>query len=127
MALKSHKIALRPTDAHRLWFAQQCGYARFAYNNALSDFKAGLSEDVFRSEIDLNNRWNQRKHEHDWVKTQDQRAGLYAIKNLGCAIENWKEKRAGFPKFKRRGGRQSYTTDEQSVVYLRVLWVHPRP
>ncbi|MDE0687884.1 MAG: helix-turn-helix domain-containing protein [Candidatus Poribacteria bacterium] len=69
MALKAHKIALRPTDTHRLWFAQQCGYARFAYNTALSDFKAGLSEDVFRSEIDLNNRWNQRKHEHDWVKT----------------------------------------------------------
>ena len=115
MALKSHKIALRPTDAHRLWFAQQCGYARFAYNNAFSDFKAGLSDDVFRSEIDLNNRWNQRKHEHDWVKAQDQRAGLYAIKNLGAAIENWKEKRAGFPKFKRRGCRQSYTTDEQSV------------
>ena len=44
MALKSHKIALRPTDAHRLWFAQQCGYARFAYNNTLSDFKVGLAE-----------------------------------------------------------------------------------
>ena len=86
MALKSHKIALRPTDAHRLWFAQQCGYARFAYNNALSDFKVGFV-DVFRSEIDLNNRWNHRKHEHDWVKAQDQRAGLYAIKNLGCGRE----------------------------------------
>ena len=113
--IKTHKIALDPNREQLAWFYQQCGYAKFAYNNALSDFKTGLSEDVFRSEIDLNNRWNQRKYEHDWVKAQDQRAGLYAIKNLGSAIENWKEKRTGFPKFKRRGCKHSYTTDEQSV------------
>ena len=113
--IKTHKIALRPNRDQIAWFYQQCGYAKFAYNNALSDFKAGLSDNVFRSEIDLNNRWNKRKYEHDWVKAQDQRAGLYAIKNLGRAIENWKEKRAGFPKFKKRGCRHSYTTDEQAV------------
>ena len=113
--IKTHKIALDPNRDQIAWFYQQCGYAKFAYNNALSDFKTGLSEGVFRSEIDLNNRWNKRKYEHDWVKAQDQRAGLYAIKNLGSAIENWKEKRAGFPKFKRRGCKYSYTTDEQAV------------
>ena len=113
--IKTHKIALDPNRDQIAWFYQQCGYAKFSYNNALSDFKAGLSENVFRSEIDLNNRWNKRKYEHDWVKAQDQRVGLYAIKNLGRAIENWKEKRAGFPKFKKRGCRHSYTTDEQAV------------
>ncbi len=113
--IKTHKIALRPNRDQIAWFYQQCGYAKFAYNNALSDFKVSLSDNVFRSEIDLNNRWNKRKYEHDWVKAQDQRAGLYAIKNLGRAIEHWKEKRAGFPKFKKRGCRHSYTTDEQAV------------
>ncbi len=113
--IKTHKIALCPNRDQIAWFYQQCGYARFTYNNALSDFKAGLSDGVFRSEIDLNNRWNKRKHEHDWVKAQDQRAGLYAIKNLGRAISNWKAKRAKFPKLKKRGCRHSYTTDEQAV------------
>ena len=113
--IKTHQIALRPNRAQIAWFYQQCGYARFTYNNALSDFKAGLSDGVFRSEIDLNNRWNKRKHEHDWVKVQDQRAGLYAIKNLGRAISNWKANRAKFPKLKKRGRRHSYTTDEQAV------------
>ena len=113
--IKTQKITLRPDRAQIAWFYQQCGYAKFAYNNALSDFKAGLSDDVFHSEIDLNNRWNKRKYEHNWVKAQDQRVGLYAIKNLGRAIENWIAKRAGFPKFKKRGCKHSYTTDEQSV------------
>ena len=116
MALKSHKIALNPTHAQKTWFAQQCGYARFAYNNALSDFKAGLEIDDFRSEVDLNNRWNARKKSYgDWVRKQDQRAGLYAIKGLANGITRWVDKISRFPKFKKRGHRQSYTTDEQAV------------
>ena len=116
MALKSHKIALNPTDAQKAWFAQQCGYARFAYNNALSDFKAGLDINDFRSEVDLNNRWNARKKSYgDWVRKQDQRAGLYAIKGLANGITRWVDKISRFPKFKKRGCKQSYTTDEQSV------------
>ena len=115
MSLKSHKIALRPTDAQKAWFIQQCGYARFAYNSALSDFKEGLPDDDWRSFIDLNNRFNKRKREFDWTKGMDQRAALYAIKNLSEGIKRWKDKLNRFPKFKKRGSRQSYTTDEQSV------------
>ena len=115
MSLKSHKIALRPNKAQERWFYDQCGYARFAYNNALSDFKNGLDNDTFHSEVDLNNRWNKRKKEYEWAKAQDQRAGLYAIKNLWSGIERWKDEINKFPKFKKRGKRLSYTTDEQSV------------
>ena len=115
MAHKSHKIALRTNNRHEQWFRSQCGYARFAYNNALSDFKAGLDADTFRSKVDLNNRWNKRKQSYDWTSKQDQRAGLYAIDSLGKAIKNWREKRSRFPKFKKRGHKLSYTTDEHSV------------
>ena len=115
MSIKSHKIALRTNNKHKQWFHSQCGYARFAFNSGLSDFKDGLSSGDFRSKVDLNNRWNTRKKSYDWTRQQDQRAGHYAIENLGKAIENWKEKRSGFPKFKKRGHRLSYTTDEQAV------------
>ena len=113
--LKSHKIALRPTDAQKRWFAQQCGYARFAFNAALADFKAGLDADAWRSFIDLNNRFNKRKREFEWTQGMDQRAALYAIRNLSEGVKRWKDKLNGFPKFKKRGSRQSYTTDEESV------------
>ena len=49
------------------------------------------------------------------TKAQDQRAAMYAVHNLGHAIDNWKAKRAKFPRFKKRGCRHSYTTDEQAV------------
>ena len=95
MSIKSHKIALRTNNKHEQWFHSQCGYARFAFNSGLADFKDGLSNDDFRSKVDLNNRWNTRKKSYDWTRQQDQRAGHYAIENLGKAIENWKE--MGYP------------------------------
>ena len=113
--IKTHKIALNPNHDQIAWFYQQCGYAKFAYNAALSDFKAELSADNFLSMYDLNKRFNQKKKAFDWTKAQDQRAAMYAVHNLGCAIDNWRKKRAKFPKLKRRGCKHSYTTDEQSV------------
>ncbi|MDE0427328.1 MAG: RNA-guided endonuclease TnpB family protein [Candidatus Poribacteria bacterium] len=111
MAHKAHKIALRPTDAQVAWFQQQCGYARFAFNLALADFKAGLSEGMFHSFINLNNRWNQRKKALDWAGEQDQRAALHGVKNLSDAVTRWRKKQNRFPKFKKRGSRQSYTVE----------------
>ena len=113
--IKTHKIALRPNREHIAWFYQQCGYAKFAYNSALSDFKMELGADNFLSMYDLNKRFNHKKKAFDWTKAQDQRAAMYAVHNLGCAIDNWRKKRAKFPKLKKRGCRHSYTTDEQAV------------
>ena len=112
---KTHKIALNANKKRCAWFAQQCGYARFAYNHALSNFKANLDNGTFLSTWTLNNQFNKSKKDIDWTQAQDQRAALYGILNLGNAIKNWVDKRSGFPKFKKRGSRQSWTTDEQSV------------
>ena len=113
--IKTHKIALNPKRDQIAWFYQQCGYAKFAYNSALSDFKTELSVNNFLSKNRLANRFNQKKKAFDWTEAQDQRAAKYAIDHLGRAIENWTEKRGGFPTFKKRGCKHSYTTDEQSV------------
>ncbi len=115
MPYRTHKITLDPTFKQGRWFSQQCGYARFAYNQALSDFKIGLDTDNFQSWQTLNNNFNKTKQEDDWTSSQDQRAALYAIKNLGQGIANWVSKRAKFPKFKGRGHKQSFTTDAQAV------------
>ena len=112
---KTHKITLNPNYDQIAWFYQQCGYAKFAYNSALSDFKAGLAADNFLSMYDLNKRFNKKKKAFDWTKAQDQRAAMYAVHHLGSAIENWRQKRAKFPRLKKRGCKHSYTTDEQAV------------
>ena len=113
---KTHKIALDPNNKQQRWFAQQCGYARFASNQVLSDFKSGLNNDNFLSAAELNERFNSTKKEYAWTKAQDQVAANKSIfVHLSSAIKNWVDKRAKFPKFKMRGNHQSYTTNNQFV------------
>ena len=115
--LKTHKIALNPNNIQRRWFAQQCGYARFAYNHALAAFRSELAKDNFLSTAKLNKRFNVDKKQYDWTKDMDQVVANKSIfGNLGAAISNWVCKRAGFPKFKKRGIRDSFTTNNQSVA-----------
>ena len=110
MALNSHKIALDVTDEQRVWFSQQCGYARFAYNCALSDYKNDPQHWQ-----ELNKRFNIAKRDIDWTRGMDQRAALFGIKNFGDAISRWRKGQNRFPKKKRRRDRQSYSTDPSSV------------
>ena len=110
MAIRSHKIALDTTVEQRSWFSQQCGYARFAFNQALSDFK-----DESRHWKELNKRFNRVKRDIKWAKDMDQRAASFGIKNLGDAISRWQSGQNRFPKKKKRRDRQSYSTDPTSV------------
>ncbi len=114
---KSQKIALEVNNKQRNWFAQQCGYARFAYNHALADFRSELARGNFLSTVELNKRFNIAKKEHEWVKSQDQVAANKSIfGNLAAAISHWVSKRAKFPKFKKRGNQKdSFTTNSQFV------------
>ncbi|MYK18928.1 IS200/IS605 family element transposase accessory protein TnpB [Candidatus Poribacteria bacterium] len=116
--IKTHKITFRPNRDQIAWFYQQCGYAKFAYNAALSDFKVALASDTFLSKNRLANQFNEKKKAIHWTHAQDQRAAKYAIDHLGKAVENWLAKRTKFPKFKKRGCKHSYQTDEQSVKFL---------
>ncbi|MDE0313836.1 MAG: transposase [Candidatus Poribacteria bacterium] len=114
--LKTHKIALAPNNKQRAWFAQQCGYARFAYNHALADFKSGLENDEFLSTTTLNERFNVAKKGYAWTKAQDQVVANKSIfVNLSAAIANWVGKRAKFPRYKKRGKKDAFTTNNQSV------------
>ena len=113
---KSQKIALDVNNKQRNWFAQQCGYARFAYNHALAVFRSEKAKGNFLSVSELNTRFNKAKKEHAWTKSQDQVVANKSIfGNLGAAISNWCQKRAKFPKFKKRGRKDAFTTNSQAV------------
>ena len=41
---RSHRVALKPTPEPESLFSQHAGYARFAYNWAVGEFKAGMDD-----------------------------------------------------------------------------------
>ena len=121
---KAHRIALKPTPEQEALFNQHAGYARFAYNWALGEFKAGLDVGEWLSERTLRPRWNKVKGMiAPWGSALSQNAAKYAIIDLGQAAAGWGEyrgkvkdgqrpgRRVGFPRFKRRKHEQGFRAD----------------
>ena len=107
MLIKTHKIALVTNNREASLLAQHAGFARFAYNSALADFKAGLDQGEWRRDRTLQRRFNAVK---------------YAIVDLGQAIDAFgayrravkagkKVRRVGFPRFHRRSSHCSFRAD----------------
>jgi putative transposase len=109
---RSQKIELNPNNKQSTLFAQHCGYARVAYNAALSLFKDGLDKDQWRTFHDIKRLFNAKKYEiAPWSRGLSQNASKNAIHNFGDAVERWKSKQNRFPVFKNRSDRQSYQAD----------------
>ena len=121
---RAHRIALRPTPEQESLFGQHAGYARFAYNWALGEFKAGLDVGEWLSDRSLRPRWNKVKRLiAPWAAVLSQNAAKYAVIDLGQAVDNWSAYRKrlktgqpagrpiGFPRFKRRKHEQGFRAD----------------
>ena len=121
---RSHRVALKPTPEQEALFNQHAGYARFAYNWALGEFKAGLDVGEWLSERTLRPRWNKVKGMiAPWSAPLSQNAAKYAIIDFGQAAGGWGEyrrrakdgqrpgRRVGFPRFKRRKHEQGFRAD----------------
>ena len=121
---RAHRIALRPTPEQESLFGQHAGYARFAYNWAVGEFKAGLDVGEWLSEKTLRTRWNKVKHFiAPWAEVLSQNAAKYAIVDFGQAAGAWGTwrkavkagkpagRRRGFPRFKRRKHEQGFRAD----------------
>jgi putative transposase len=92
--------------------AQHAGYARVAFNFALSSFKVGLDQDEWRSHIDIKREFNAVKYDKfDWCEDLSQNASKNAIHNLGDAVTRWKKGQNKFPVYKNRSGKCSYQAD----------------
>ncbi len=133
MTLKTHLMALDPNNKQATLLARHCGYARVARNHALSDFKAGLAENEWRSGYTLNVRFNAVKHEtYPWCKELDQRAAKNAVMHIDDAVKRWRRGQNRFPRYHTRASRTSYQPhervriDRNRVKLPKIGWVRMR-
>jgi putative transposase len=106
----SHKIRLDPNNAQATYFAKACGVARFAYNWALAEWKRLYEAGEKVNEGIIRKRLNAIKHiEFPWMSEVTKCAPQLAIKDgLNRAFRNFFAKRAEFPKFKKKGIKDSF-------------------
>ena len=106
--LKAHKVRLYPNEAQQIFFAKSFGCTRFMWNRMLSD----KIEHYKNTKTELKNTPAQYKKEFEWLKEVDSLALANVQQNLRAAYSKF-FKGSGFPKFKKKGQRDSYTTNNQ--------------
>lgn len=115
---KAHEIQLNPTKAQKVLIGKSCGCARHSFNWALAKwqelYKQGEKPSAY-SLIKLQN--SIKKEEMPFYLDVNKCAVQYAIHNVEAAYKKmWKEK-SGYPKFKKKGSKDSFVAVENSKQF----------
>lgn len=140
--LIAHRIALDPTNKQRTYFARASGTARFAWNWALAEWQrqyAARREDQSLpapSDAGLRRQLNGLKREQfPWMFDVTKCAAQETIIDLGGAFRSFFDKRGRYPRFKKKGVRDSFCaaneagtfrTDGKRIKLPVVGWVRMR-
>ena len=114
--LKAYKFRLYPNKEQQEYFAKCFGCVRFIYNKMLED-KINYYKETGQM---LHNTPAQYKEQFPFLKEVDSLALANAQLDLEQAYKNFfRDKSIGFPKFKRKKDKQSYTTNNQNgTIYI---------
>ena len=144
MPILAHKIRLYPNNKQETLFKKSCGIARFAYNWGLAEWQRQYKAGEKPSAYSLHKHLNSIKGtEFSWMYEVSKTVPQAALENLGIAYKNTfnnlkkDKKKAGFPKFKKKGYQDSFRADNgtdskhtnavkiiQEKIYLpRIGWV----
>ena len=138
--LRAHKIALDPNNAQTTHLARACGVARFAYNWALAEWTRQYEAWKVDNSLPRPNQMALRRQlnaikrsEFPWMLEVTKCAPQLAIVQLGEAFKNFFAKRAGYPKFRKKGvhDRFSISNDQFQIKDRRIRipnlgWVRMR-
>ena len=111
---RAHKIRIYPNAEQAKILRQHVGGARFVYNWGLAAWKQWV-EDKKNGVRDDNPNWIKLYHKWmserpEWAKSIPSNAMTYALKHLNTAYSNHFKLGIGWPKFKKKGVRDSFKT-----------------
>lgn len=121
----AHKIALKPNNKQRTYFAKACGVARLAYNWALDNWQKQYQLHKNNpalpkpTEMSLRRQLNAIKREQfPFMLEVTKCAPQQAIKDLGKAFKNFWAGRAKYPQFRKKGQHDSFyiSNDQFKIV-----------
>lgn len=118
MIYLSHKIRIYPNSQARTYFIRACGISRFAYNWGLEQCRKAYDE---RGETltgyDLSKMLNAIKRtEFPWMLEVSKWVSQKALHDVGDAFKKFFQKKARYPKFKKKGkSRDSFYINANQV------------
>lgn len=114
---KAHKIKLYPTDSQLRLLTKSCGVARFAYNWALARWneKYEAGEKIVRNSL-RKELTEIKRQQFPWMIEVGKTCPQYGIANLEKAFSQF-FKGAGYPRFKKKGVRDSFLSVENKEAF----------
>jgi putative transposase len=105
----AHKIRLVPTKAQEDYFRRACGTARFAYNWALAEWKRRYEAGEKPDGYSLHKAFNAvRREKFPWTYDVSKDCTAQPFANLDRAFQLLFKKVMKYPRFKKKGGKDSF-------------------
>ncbi len=105
----THKIRLDTTCKQEKYFLKACGTARFAWNWALSKWEENYKKGIKTNHLQLKKEFNALKEtEFPWVYQVTKYASQQPFIHLGRAFQSFFNKKAKYPKYKKKGIHDSF-------------------
>jgi putative transposase len=126
--LKAYKYRIYPNDEQKAILAKQFGHCRWVYNWGLATKQKAYKETgKSPSKFDLSKLLPSMKKnpETEWLKEAGSQSLQASLEHLDTAFNNFFSKRSGFPKFKSKNSKQSYTVPSGTKLdfYHGRLWL----
>jgi putative transposase len=105
----AHKIRIYPSHEAEVYLLKSCGTARFSWNWALAHWSNQYKEGGKPSALSLNREFNALKGDaFPWTSEVSKWVTNRTILNLGEAFSRFFRKESRYPRFKKRGRRDSF-------------------
>lgn len=127
MKICGYRLELKLNKVQKILCMKSAGTSRFAYNWKLGQLieqyeKAKVEQNTTKpkckigSSIDWHKEWVLLKQELPWIRETSKCCGQEALRTLEMAFKRFFSKKSGYPKFKKRGEKDSFTIT--SNVYI---------
>ena len=102
---RAYKIRLYPNRAQRVFFNKSFGCCRVIYNEMLYELQNAYENGIILKKNEL---FKQIKNKYVWMSESDSQGLCNTYQDLNTAYRNFFNKKAKFPKFKKKKDKNTY-------------------
>jgi len=102
---RAYKIRLYPNKSQQTFFNKSFGCCRVIYNEMLYELQNAYKNGTKLNKCDL---FKKIKSKYNWMKNSDSQGLCNTYQDLNVAYTNFFNKKAKFPKFKKKKDKNSY-------------------
>ena len=115
---RTYKFRLKPNSEQKILLAKHFGCARFVFNHFLAE-----RQEEYKNEGKSSNYYTQqarlvelKKCEYKWLKEVNSQTLQVALRNMDTAYQNFFKKKSGFPNFKSKKSKNSFSVPQHCSV-----------